>query len=124
MIFAEYPVSEYPEQADKFRVPSPIFQCLIQTVANIQCLTGIESVSLEPLEKRAGAACILYGRKYVFRIRVECDFPVPMICLDQGNLDDPSDLPNIGGGNAENLFNWSRVLALILQAEKPEQVPV
>ena len=121
-LFAEYLTPEYLEQADKYRIPYPVFQCLAQTVFDVQRFTGIEPVSLEPLENRAGASCILYGRKYVFRIRVETHFPVPVVCLDQGSLDDPSDLPNIGGGDAENLSNWSLILALILQAEK-EPVP-
>jgi hypothetical protein len=105
------------ERADAFGIPRPVYQCLAQAAISAWELANIEPVLLEPLDGRKGGICTLYGKEHVFQIRVECHFPVPVVCLDIGNLDDPSELQNVGGGDAEDFDNWRLIVSLMLKAE-------
>ena len=105
------------ERGQSFGIPPPIYQCLAQAAISAWELAGIEPILLEALDGRAGAVCTLYGRKHVFQIRVECHFPVPIVCLDIGEMDDPTAFRNVGGGDAEDFHNWRVIVSSMLEAE-------
>jgi hypothetical protein len=108
---------EWKAKMESSDTPVSIYQYLIQTAVSTQELIGTGSVALEALEGQTGALCTLFGRKHVYQIRLECHFPVPIVCLDIGEIDDPASFQNVGGGDAEDIHNWRLIVLLILEAE-------
>jgi hypothetical protein len=105
------------ELGQSFKISPMVYQFLIQTIVTAK-EGGMEPSQLEPLKDRTGAVCTLYGRKYVYQIRIETHFLVPVVCLDIGGMDvSPSSFRNIGGGDAENPHNWELIVAMLLKAE-------